>query len=78
MKRRGSRRSTKSRRGATKPSRRELALYDGTNFVGVVKVGTAGAYVAYNPRGKRVGVFPSLQAASASLPRPVAMRGGAA
>jgi hypothetical protein len=64
--------TTRSRLG-----RREFALYDGVTLIGVIKVAVDGAYVAYNSRGKRVGVFPSLQAASASLPKPVATRGGA-
>jgi hypothetical protein len=55
------------RRGRrAKPTcRREVAVYDGQDFLGSVKI--ADNVTAYDPDGKRVGVFVSLEAATAGL-----------
>jgi hypothetical protein len=45
---------------------RELAVYDGQECLGTIKVG-AGKAIAFDPRGKRLGSFPSLKAASAAF-----------
>jgi hypothetical protein len=59
-----SRRQAKRKRTAGK---REVALYDGTNLVGTVKIAADGRSTAYDVLGKRVGSFGSLQAASDAL-----------
>ena len=52
--------------------RRELAIYDGVNLVGIVKVAADGKSTAYDARGKRLGLFPTFQAASAAFDKPSA------
>jgi hypothetical protein len=47
--------------------RRELAIYDGQNLVGIVKVAVDGRCTTLDARGKRVGVFPSQEDASDAL-----------
>jgi hypothetical protein len=42
---------------------RALSLYDGQVHVGTIKVAEDGTAVALNPKGKRLGHFPSLTAA---------------
>jgi hypothetical protein len=59
------------------PSRsrqREVAVYDGQNLVGTVKVASDGKAVAYDARGKRLGSFPTFQAASAAFEKPSTAR----
>jgi hypothetical protein len=46
---------------------RELAIYDGQKCIGVVKVAADGKAVAFDRRNKRVGKFPSFEAARAAL-----------
>jgi hypothetical protein len=46
---------------------RELSLYDGQECLGIIKVAEDGTARAFDPRGKRLGSFPSLKAASAAL-----------
>jgi hypothetical protein len=79
MKRRGklspaprSRRSTKSQRGATKPCRREVSLYDGVDWIGTIKGSGDGRSVAYSALGKKLGSFPTFEAATAAFPKPAA------
>ena len=50
------------------PRTRELAVYDGQECIGAIKVAEDGNHVAFDPSGKRLGSFPSLKAASAALP----------
>ena len=73
-KNRSSRPPTKRRRRgrtATRPTlksqRRELFVYDGTDLVGVMRIAPDGKSTALNAHGKRLGAFPSQQAASAAL-----------
>jgi hypothetical protein len=47
--------------------RREVAVYDGTNLIGTVKIADDGRSTAYDALGKRVGSFGSLKAASDAL-----------
>jgi hypothetical protein len=61
------RRAKTSARTALSPGRRELSVYDGTNLVGIIKIAPDGKSAALNAFGKRLGVFPSQQAASAAL-----------
>jgi hypothetical protein len=44
-----------------------LAIYDGQNCVGTIRVGVRGDAVAYDPDGKRVGCFASATAAASAL-----------
>jgi hypothetical protein len=46
---------------------RELALYDGQECIGTIKVADDGSARAFDRCGKRIGSFPSLKAASAAL-----------
>ena len=63
---RRARRKVIARTARSRP-RRELAIYDGQDLVGTVKVADTGNATAYNADGKRVGVFTSLQAAIDAL-----------
>jgi hypothetical protein len=72
-----SRRPTKSQRGATKPCRREVSLYDGVDWIGTIKIAADDKSVAYDTRGKRLGAFPNFEAASAAFPKPKATSGAA-
>jgi len=47
--------------------KRELAIYDGQICLGTIKVADDGKSTVYDPRGKRIGLFPSFDAASAAL-----------
>ena len=58
-----SRRSTKRAPTSSKPCRREFALYDGMNLIGVIKVAADGAAAAYTAPGKKLGSFPAYEAA---------------
>jgi hypothetical protein len=58
-----------SRRQTNTAKARELAVYDGQALVGTVKVAGDGTSVAFDPRGKRIGSFPSFNAASDALSR---------
>jgi hypothetical protein len=49
------------------PRTRELSLYDGQELIGTIKVADDGKAVAFDWRGKRLGSFPSLKAASAAF-----------
>jgi hypothetical protein len=51
---------------------RELHYYDGQIYLGVVKISSTGAVVAFMPGGNRIGSFASFEAACNAL------RGGAA
>jgi hypothetical protein len=51
----------------TTPRARELSLYDGQDLIGTIKVAVGGKAIAFDPRGKRLGSFPSLKAASAAF-----------
>jgi hypothetical protein len=53
------------------PRMRELALYDGQECIGTIKVADDGSARAFDRRGKRLGLFPSLKAASAAFDIPV-------
>jgi hypothetical protein len=46
---------------------RELAIYDGQDCLGTIKVAEDGTARVFDPRGKRLGLFPSFEAASAAL-----------
>ncbi len=50
-----------------KPRARELAVYDGQECVGTIKVADDGNAVAFDRNGKRRGSFPSFKAASDAL-----------
>lgn len=51
----------------TKSHKRELAVYDGQACMGTIKVADDGTAVAFGARGKRLGTFRSLKAASAAF-----------
>lgn len=53
---------------------RELAVYDGQECLGTIKVADDGTARAFDAHGKRLGSFPSLQAASAALDLRVSTR----
>jgi hypothetical protein len=57
----------KRRRAQTMARRREVAVYDGTNLIGTVKIADDGRSTAHDLLGKRVGSFGSLKAASDAL-----------
>jgi hypothetical protein len=44
-----------------------LAIYDGQNCLGTIRVGVRGDAVAYDANGKRIGAFASAQAATAAF-----------
>jgi hypothetical protein len=78
-----SRRSTKRRsrskvvaRKSPSRQRREAAIYDGLVLLGIVKIADDGESIAYDARGKRLGLFPTLQAASAAFDKPPAHGAG--
>jgi hypothetical protein len=50
-----------------KSAARELSVYDGRVSIGTIKVAEDGTAVAFNPNGKRLGQFPSLNAAYAAF-----------
>jgi hypothetical protein len=56
-----------TKRNGAPACRREVAVYDGQEFLGIVKI--AENITAYNRDGKRVGIFASAQAASDALCR---------
>jgi hypothetical protein len=63
----------KSRRA--KPARASLlAVYDGQDCVGTVRVGVRGDAVAYGADGKRIGSFSSSATAAAALKRSDAVK----
>jgi hypothetical protein len=62
------RRTRPAKRKRAPTCRREVAVYDGQDFLGIVKI--AGHATAYNPDGKRIGVFRSQEAAIAALDKP--------
>jgi hypothetical protein len=63
----------KSRRA--KPAQAALlAVYDGRDCLGTVKVGTRGDAVAYDADGKRIGNFSSAATAVAALKRSDAVK----
>jgi hypothetical protein len=70
------RRSVKRRRALTKSCKREVFIYDGLDLVGTVRIAADGKLTAYDPRGRRLGLFPTFQAASAAFDKPSA-RGAA-
>jgi hypothetical protein len=43
---------------------RELSVYDGQEYIGTIKLREDGEAIAFDQRGKRLGSFPSLKAAS--------------
>jgi hypothetical protein len=47
--------------------KRELAVYDGRECMGAIKVADDGTAVAFGASGKRFGTFRSLKAASAAF-----------
>ena len=49
------------------PRTRELSLYDGQDLIGTIKVAVGGKVIAFDSRGKRLGSFTSLKAASAAF-----------
>jgi hypothetical protein len=55
---------------------RELCIYDGQECIGTIKVAEDGTARAFDAHGKRLGSFPSLQAASAALEPPASARNG--
>jgi hypothetical protein len=56
------------RRNAAKPAAaRILSIYDGQECVGTVKVTSKGEAVAYDPGGKSLGRFPSIEIATAAF-----------
>jgi hypothetical protein len=46
---------------------RELAVYDGQECIGMIKLADGGEAVAFDQHGKRRGSFPSFKAASDAL-----------
>jgi hypothetical protein len=46
---------------------RELSVYDGQACLGRIKINDDGKAVAFDKRGKRLGRFPSVEAASAAF-----------
>jgi hypothetical protein len=60
-----SRRQAKGRRVPTRSCQREVAVYNGQILLGIVKI--ARKATAYDPDGKRVGIFATLKAASDAL-----------
>ena len=46
---------------------RELSVYDGQEFIGTVKVSEDGKARAFDRDGKRLGSYPSFEAASVAL-----------
>ena len=66
------RRTRPAKRKRAPTCRREVAVYDGQDLLGIVKI--AGHAIAYNPDGKRVGIFASLEAATAALDKSRARR----
>jgi hypothetical protein len=66
------RRSVKKRR-TPKPVTREVALYDGQTLVAVIRVGGDGNCIAFDGDDKRLGSYPTFQAATNALN---AARGG--
>jgi hypothetical protein len=58
-------RKRRAKRYRAPTCRRELAIYNGQELLGIVKI--AENITAYDPDGRRVGVFTSLQAASDAL-----------
>jgi hypothetical protein len=51
----------------TNSRKRELAVYDGSECMGTIKVAEDVKAVAFDKRGKRLGRFPSVEAASAAF-----------
>jgi hypothetical protein len=51
----------------TKSRKRELAVYDGSECMGTIKVADDGTAVAFGASGKRLGAFRSLKDASAAF-----------
>jgi hypothetical protein len=60
----------------SRPGTRELAIYDGQECLGTIKIAEDGTARAFDACGKRVGSFPSLKAASAALESTVNARNG--
>jgi hypothetical protein len=59
-----------ARTSPSRSQRREVAIYDGMDLIGTVKIAADGKSVAYDPCGKRLGSFPTFQAASAAFDKP--------
>jgi hypothetical protein len=59
----------------TKPAQALLlAIYDGQDCLGTIRVGVRGDVVAYDAKGKRLGSFASAQAASAAFKASAAVK----
>jgi hypothetical protein len=67
------RRSIKRKRVSTKSCAREVALYDGQILVAIIRVSGNGKCIAFDADDKRLGSYPTLQAATNALH---AARGG--
>ena len=63
---RRSQRSAK-RKSAARAARREVAVYDDLNLLGIIKIASDGKSTVYDPFGKRLGLFSSFQVASAAF-----------
>jgi hypothetical protein len=70
------RRSTKRSRASSKLCQREVALYDGMDWIGNIKIAADGKSAAYDTRAN-VWSFPNFEAASAAFPKPKATSGAA-
>ena len=61
-----------------KPRAREIAVYDGQECIGTIKLADDGNAIAFDRHGKRRGCFPSFQAAADALgsidPAPQSMK----
>jgi hypothetical protein len=66
------RRKATARTSPSKQRRRELAVYDGVDWIGTIKVAADGKSIAYDALGTRLGLFPTFQAASAAFDKPPA------
>lgn len=65
-KRSSPRRSRRSRTTKRTPPR-NLALYSGTTLLGIIKVAGDGRATAFSADGRRIGIFPSFEAATAAF-----------
>ena len=57
----------KKHRTKTAAGDREVSLYDGQNFIGTIKESADGTTEAFDLRGKRLGTFELLKAATAAF-----------
>jgi hypothetical protein len=60
-------RKGKRKRSSKKSCAREVAVYSGTTWLGMVKIASTGRATAFCPDGERIGVYTSQQAALDAL-----------